>query len=477
MCWLGEAGSSLARAVRRLLTDAAGLVTGAEWVDRDGREHLQTADVVLCAANGIGSARLLLASPSPRHRHGLANSSGLVGRRLMLHPLCMATGLFDEQLEGWQAQSGGLIQCQQFAHSDPARGFLRGALWELVSAGGPMKAALAPGGEGVWGPSHHDNVRSRLGRTVSWGILCEDLPDEANCVELSPTLADSSGIPAPKVTYKVSRNTLDMMDWHLARATESLEEAGARTVELIRRLHNGHFMGTARMGDDPATSVVDRWCMAHDVPNLGIIDGSAFVTAGAANPTSTIAALALRAADGLVERRALVPRPSRSRIFGGFEDGPQADPPGLTAADRPGLAAVPVAAPVSFAAERRRRFERLADALIPACDGMPAASEVGVGGALLDRVLKVRPDLAGPLSQALDKAGDENPHAVLANLASIDRAGLRAVRYVAAGAYYLDPGVRDRLGYPGTVARPVRTLDFPEYLEEGLLDHLIPSPT
>ena len=76
---------------RRLLTDAGGLVTGAEWIDRNGDDHFQGADVVLCAANAVGTARLLLLSASSRSP-GLANSSGLVGRRLMLHPVARVTG-------------------------------------------------------------------------------------------------------------------------------------------------------------------------------------------------------------------------------------------------------------------------------------------------------------------------------------------------------------------------------------------------
>jgi hypothetical protein len=435
-------------------------------VDGDGRDHLQTADVVLCAANGIGSARLLLASADGGHPDGMANSSGLVGRRLMLHPLSAVTGLFDEPLEGWQAHSGGLIQCQQFARSDPARGFVRGGLWELGSAGGPMKAAFAPRGGGVWGPEHHDHVRARLGRSATWGILCEDLPEEGNRVELSPTLADSSGIPAPKITYRLSENSVKLVDWHLARTAESLEEAGAWAVEVVRNLPNGHFMGTARMGDDRESSVVDRWCMTHDVPNLGVIDGSVFVTAGAANPTTTIAALALRAADRLIERRADIPVPNRTKAFGGVKP----DRP----ASRPARPAWAPVAPVAISASQRTRLERLADLLIPASAEMPAPSELDVTGVLLDRVLAVRPDLAVALLQALEDTVDD-PQAVLDALATHDRAGLRAVRYTVAAAYYLHPDVRSRLGYPGTVARPVRPLDFPEYLAEGLLDHLVPS--
>ena len=451
--------------VRRLVTDRRGLVAGAEWIDVEGGEHLQTADVVLCAANAIGSARLLLASAGPGHPDGLANSTGLLGRRLMLHPLSTVTGLFDEPLGAWQAHSGGLIQSLEFARSDQARGFVRGAVWELGSAGGPMRAAFAPRGEGVWGAAHHLHVRQRLGRSASWAILCEDLPEETNRVELSDTLVDSSGLAAPKITYRLSDNSVSNLRWQVARATESLEAAGAWDVQVHERLPNGHFMGTARMGDDPSTSVVDRWCMAHDAPNLGIIDGSVFVTAGSANPTTTIAALALRAAERLVERRADIPVPERPASVGGFQ---------ALSIDRPHSTTTTVSLPRPVAPAWRQRLGRLGDLLIPAADGMPSATTVGVAGPLLDRVLNVRPDLADALIAVLDRAVGA-PEAFLQALAAEDRGGLRTLRYVVTAAYYLDDDVRSRLGYPGTVARPVRALEFPEYLDEGLLDHLVPA--
>jgi len=446
--------------VVRIVSDGAGLAAGAEWVDPEGRAHLQTADAVLCAANAVGSARLLLASADAGWPDGLANSSGLVGRRLMLHPLATVTGLFDESLEGWRAHNGGLIQCLEFASSDPGRGFARGAVWELGSAGGPMGAALGRGGA-VWGAAHHRHVRERLGRSAMWAIVGEDLPDDTNRVELSTTLCDSSGLPAPRITYRASANTLAMIDWQIARASESLTEAGAWRVEAARLLPNGHFMGTARMGDDPTCSVVDRWCMAHDVPNLGVIDGSVFVTAGASNPTSTIAALALRAADHLIARRADIPTPRRAVAVSGFAPLPVAPQRG----DSPRVASTPDA----ITEPMRRRLEELGDALIPAAEGMPSASDVVIGGALLDRVLGVRPDLIEPLHTALGPAM-RAPDLLPDQLARQDR---RTLCYVVAAAYYLDEGVRARLGYPGTIAHPVQVRDFPEYLAEGLLDHVL----
>ncbi|HXI17643.1 MAG TPA: GMC family oxidoreductase, partial [Chloroflexota bacterium] len=120
-------------------------------------------------------------------------------------------------------------------------------------------------------------------------------------VTLSPTLVDSHGIPAPKITYTLSENSRRALEFGVDRATQLLEAAGAHTVlrDPLVRDSGWHLMGTARMGDDPATSVVDRWGRAHDVPNLFIVDGSVFVTGAAVNPTTTIQALALRTAEWL----------------------------------------------------------------------------------------------------------------------------------------------------------------------------------
>jgi choline dehydrogenase-like flavoprotein len=459
--------------VRRILVDRRGLATGAEWVDRDGREHAQTAEVVVCAANGIGTPGLLLASADDRHPDGLANSSGLVGRRLMLHPLVSVTGLFDAPLHGWRAHAGGLVQCLEFADSDASRGFVRGARWALGSAGGPLRAVYAPPGA-VWGDGHHRHVRERLGRTASWVVICEDLPDEANRVELSTTQRDDTGLPAPAVVYRRSENTRRLATWHVERARESLLEAGAWRTDVIEHPANGHLMGTARMGDDPRTSVVDRWGVAHDIPNLAVVDGSVFVTAGSANPTSTIVALALRTADHLLARRGDLPLPARPTTTAGFAPTHPARAPDAVAVGAPTRAAAgrpSAGGPLSD--RQRRRLRDLADLVVPAGDGMPAASEVDVAGRLVDRVLAARPDLRAALVGVLDDCGDDAGAALARLEAAGPSAGLAPLRYVIAAAYYLDERVRALLDYAPEPARPVLADLYPEYVAEGLLDHLL----
>jgi choline dehydrogenase-like flavoprotein len=147
-------------------------------------------------------------------------------------------------------------------------------------------------------------LRSTFGRYTEWGITTEDLPEEHNEVIIGDAF-DSDGIPAPKIRYTISENTQRLLDFHVARAVEAHEAAGATSIEPIPvvRESGWHLLGTARMGTDPANSVVDEWGRAHDVPNLFVIDGSVFVTSTGVNPTATIMAVALRAMRHLADNR------------------------------------------------------------------------------------------------------------------------------------------------------------------------------
>jgi choline dehydrogenase-like flavoprotein len=292
--------------VREVTVSADGRATGATYVDRDGIERHQAADVTILAANAIGTPRLLLLSRSRRFPVGLANASGLVGKRLMMHPFTRVVGFFDDDLLSWQGQWGQSIISMQFAETDPARDFVRGSKWNLVPTGGPLHGALFPWpGERLWGEALHDHVRKWLGRSAIWGFAAEDLPDESNTVTLDPDLTDADGIPAPRLAYEVSENSRRMLAFNVARATESFLAAGAYdTVSLPLMPEFGwHLLGTCRMGDDPTNSVVDPWGRAHDVPNLMIVDGSTFVTGSSVNPACTTAALALRQAEHLIATR------------------------------------------------------------------------------------------------------------------------------------------------------------------------------
>jgi choline dehydrogenase-like flavoprotein len=293
--------------VRRLEVNTRHLVTGAVYVDRQGVEHCQKAALTVLGANGIGTPRILLLSASSRFPDGLANSSGLVGRRLMMHPFGTVVGLFHEDLGSTHGLWGQHIHCLEFYETDSARGFLRGAKWGLQPTGGPLSMTRSyPWGENpIWGASFHKKLRQRLGHSAMWGIICEDLPEDENRVVLDPLLKDHDGIPAPKLIYRMSENSRRLLEFHLQRARDSLEAAGAfeTVIAPLIRETGWHLLGTAKMGTNPATSVVDAWGRCHDVPNLYIFDGSIWPTSSGMNPTATIAALALRCAEHLVEER------------------------------------------------------------------------------------------------------------------------------------------------------------------------------
>jgi choline dehydrogenase-like flavoprotein len=294
--------------VREITLSAEGLATGANYIDRNGREREQRAEVVIVCCNGVGTPRLLLLSKSARFPDGLANSSGLVGKNLMMHPYAAVTGYFDEPLESWLGPAGQTIQSMQFYETDATRGFVRGAKWQVMPSGGPLGMRAAYGGkplEEAWGANLHRNTRKVFGRAFEWGIIAEDLPDETNQVVLDAKLCDSDGIPAPKLIYKNSDNTRKLIAFHLERAKEATLAAGAvdMSVTPLMRDCGWHLMGTTRMGVDPKRSVVDQWGRAHDVPNLYVYDGSVFVTSSGFNPTGTICAVALRSVKHLIAQR------------------------------------------------------------------------------------------------------------------------------------------------------------------------------
>ena len=294
--------------VREITVNDEGMATGAVYIDRNGREREQRAKTVIVCANGVGTPRLLLLSKSNRFPDGLANSSGLVGKNLMMHPYAAVTGNFDEPLESWLGPAGQSIQSMQWYETDASRGFVRGAKWNVMPGGGPLGMRAAYGGkplEEAWGANLHRNTRKVFGRTFEWGIIAEDLPEETNQVLLDESLTDSDGIPAPRLIYKNSENTHRLIEFHLARAKEAMQASGAvhMSVTPLMRDCGWHLMGTARMGNDPRTSVVNQYGQAHDVPNLFVYDGSVFVTSSGFNPTGTICAVALRAVKHLIANR------------------------------------------------------------------------------------------------------------------------------------------------------------------------------
>jgi choline dehydrogenase-like flavoprotein len=293
--------------VREITVDSRGRARGALYYDASGTLQEQRATLVVLASNGIGTPRLLLNSRSHQFPDGLANRSGLVGKNLMFHPFASVGGVFPEMLDTYRGPIGCAIFSHEFYETDLSRGFVRGFGLQVVRQSGPVSTALGgfSGTRLPWGVEHHRVFGERFAHMVNIGVMGEDLPETINEVTLDQVLTDSHGIPAPRVTYRLSDNSKRQLDYGVARAKEVLREAGATDLTALNPLHPSgwHLLGTCRMGDHPMGSVVDRWGRAHDVPNLFLVDGSIFVTSGAVNPTTTIQALALRSADYIKRER------------------------------------------------------------------------------------------------------------------------------------------------------------------------------
>ena len=238
-----------------------------------------------------------------QHSEGLANSSGLVGKNLMLHPVNSVLGTFEEELAAWYGPAGQLIYSMEFADTDTSRGFLRGAKWALMPPLGVLHVLDHLSEHSFaqrWGAELHE-LAAYTGRSMIWSGVIDDLPHESNAVVLDPVATDSSGLPGVKLNYRRDDNADRMVDFMNARMVEAHEAAGATRTHIAPLTESGHLLGTARMGTDPRTSVVDRFGRSHDVPNLFIVDGSVMVTGGSVNPTATIAAMSLRTSIHIAE--------------------------------------------------------------------------------------------------------------------------------------------------------------------------------
>jgi choline dehydrogenase-like flavoprotein len=211
--------------------------------------------------------------------------------------------VFEDDLRSSIGPHGCSILSQQFYETAAERGFLRGYTMQVLRGAPPVETAVS----GYFmrqvpiGADHHQKFKRLFNRTAGIAVISEDLPDPENRIELDPAHCDSSGMPGIKVFYKLGENTQRMLKHGIEMSKQVFNAAGAKVTSSFAPVKNTgwHLMGTARMGDDPATSVVNKFGQAHAVKNLFIVDSSIFVTAGAVNPVATAQALTLMACDYL----------------------------------------------------------------------------------------------------------------------------------------------------------------------------------
>ena len=291
--------------VFRIVTNRAGRVSEVLYYDAERREHSQRARAFILSANGAETPRLLFLSANPQHPFGLANSSGKVGKYLMFNTNPVALALFDQPLNEYKSVQVTRI-IHDFYDTDPKRGFYGGGGLDARMFFGPLLFALNGGSPGSanWGADFKRTLHHEFTRTMMINGHTTSLAMERNNITLDPTAKDKFGLPAIRMTYKDHPDDIKIQQFLLDRGLDILHATDARKVwnwPVGESTGTAHLLGTCRMGNDPRTSVVDKFHRAHDVRNLFICDGSSMVTSGRGQPTMTIQALAFRAGHYIAE--------------------------------------------------------------------------------------------------------------------------------------------------------------------------------
>ena len=295
--------------VREITVDQqTGKASGVHFIDSQTmKDYHVRGKVVIVAASTLESARLLLLSKSRLYPNGLANSSGHVGHNFCEHVMGPGVAGRAKDLVGKpptldDGRPGGfyLTRFRNLAEKHPK--FIRGYGFE-----GGSGSTLFPRGTDThgFGAAFKEEVRKNQGAFIGMGAFGEVLARYENFVELDPVVKDKWGIPSLRFHYKFGDNEHRMAEDMKETAQEMFEAAGFEIVQVTSRvLTEGwsiHELGTARMGSDPKSSVLNQFEQTHDVKNLFVVDGSAFVNASCQNPTWTIMALCWRSCDYLAD--------------------------------------------------------------------------------------------------------------------------------------------------------------------------------
>ena len=284
--------------VIRVEHDERGRATGVLYLRRGSREpERQRAKAVIVSGYAVETPRLLLSSDSQLFPHGLANSSGLVGKCFMVHSGNQVFARFSERINQYKAPPG-LALTEHFNRTMPDVDFACGYTIEVVGPHPVDFASRLTIARGLWGWELH-RVMMDYNYYSGVGIVGEVLPQRTNEVVLHPTERDQHGLPIPYVKFSYHANDRRLIRHSVAQMTRIMQAAGGSDVWSADRM--AHLLGTCRMGSDPTSSVVDRDCRAHDVPNLFVCDGSVFPSSTAVNPSLTIEAIAARTADRILD--------------------------------------------------------------------------------------------------------------------------------------------------------------------------------
>ena len=318
------------RMVRKISVDDRGRATGCEFFDPEGELRAVRAGVVCICCSAVESARLLLLSRSSRFPDGLANGSSRVGRHLQFHAVSMGEGWIAKDRMATDRMATDRMATDRMAREiansqHPFLGrsmmdhyFLPDGVSELPK-GGLLRFFIQPPSPVataerfafgqtpmLWGRGLQEALGNHFqdGLSLGFEVFHDFLPNAETYVDLDPKVRDRWGLPVARIHLHVPEHHRRCGQWVMDRAFELLTDLGAE--RLVRHSVGGTSAylvhGTCRAGDDPSTSVLDRFCRTHEVENLYVVDGSFMPTSGGASPTLTILANSFRVAEHLAKK-------------------------------------------------------------------------------------------------------------------------------------------------------------------------------
>lgn len=279
--------------VTEILSDDRGKITGVSYFDSSDQKQTQTADIVILAASATETPRLLLNSASRHFPDGIGNRHDWVGRNLQGHAYCGADGLFEQEIYD-DMGPGASVAIADFAHNNA--GITGGAMLanEFIKLPYAYTSSRPPD-SARWGRAHKEFQKEYYKRNASIRGPVQEMPNFESRVEVSREVRDHWGIPVARISGFKLDEDIKTARYIADKAAKWLETAGA--VKIWKNLPgtgvsgSQHQSGTCRMGDDPQTSVTNKYGRVHGVDNLFIADGSLHVTNGGFNPVLTIMAL------------------------------------------------------------------------------------------------------------------------------------------------------------------------------------------
>lgn len=327
-CWNDAKSSTLVSAIReaektgkleirtnsrvtKILSNDKGQVTGVQYLDDKGDPQEQPAGVVILATYVYENSRLLLLSTSDHYKNGLGNNAGNVGKYYMAHsyggPSGIVPGKNFNLLSSTVSQAVAMddLNGDNFDHS--GLGFIRGAITFVgPSESTPIaQSGKLPPGTPTWGAGYKKFIHDDAQSVTAAFTQLEVLPYEGNFLDLDPTQKDDIGMPVVRVTFSLGENETKANQYLNSKLEPVLKAMGASQTwsfpEPATIPINSHAYGGTRMGDDEATSVVNKYGLSHEAPNLMVLGGSNWCSTTGYNPTETIEAHAWYAADYLAK--------------------------------------------------------------------------------------------------------------------------------------------------------------------------------